>query len=380
MTPAKKTNAIQEDAATLAFWHAAETGNVVELESLLPQVDINACNEHGVTALMRAAQHGHAQIVRALLQNGADANIKRNDKFTALALAAFFGHTEVVRTLMAFGADSQAATRNGTSPQMWATARTFNAVVKSLQKPASAKADIAPQRFSVPAPAPARVFEPAPAPETSAPRPVSMEIRTLKEPPEIWDLVHEESRRFDARSAFMTRLQSMRSGWAFRVTAATMVIALSVVGVIVLRNVQARSERNSARQAEASPQIRPVTNNGWQPVTEKSSQPPTAVVPAPPADNSTTTATIAASDPAVAVRKQGSRSSFMNSHRLQRSALRGDVADEVAPSPALVTEKPDTSPRSTAVANKPATPSPLSPQMISPPKSTTPKGKVIQWP
>src|ERR1044072_5970788 len=71
-------------------------------------------------------------MVRVLLEHGADANIKRNDKFTALALAAFFGHTEVVRVLMEHGADSRASTRGGTSPQMWATARTFNEVANQL--------------------------------------------------------------------------------------------------------------------------------------------------------------------------------------------------------------------------------------------------------
>ena len=112
-------------------------GDVAALASVLKRVpDINARNEHGVTALMRAAQFGHVRMVRALLEHGADANITRNDKFTALALAAFFGHTQVVRALMEHGADSQASTRYGTSPHMWATARTFNEVVNQLDKPA----------------------------------------------------------------------------------------------------------------------------------------------------------------------------------------------------------------------------------------------------
>src|SRR6476660_1468742 len=124
------------DAATLALWRVAEHGDVDELSDVLRRVpDINACNEHGVTAVMRAAQHGRVRMVRALLEHGADANIKRNDKFTALALAAFFGHTEVVRTLMEHGADSRAATRGGTSPQMWATARTFKEVAHQLEQP-----------------------------------------------------------------------------------------------------------------------------------------------------------------------------------------------------------------------------------------------------
>src|SRR5690242_11460003 len=122
------------DAATLELWRVAEDGDIDELAALLRRVpDINACNEHGMTALMRAAQNGRVKMVHALLEHGADANLKRNDKFTALALAAFFGHTEVVRTLMEHGADLQASTRGGTSPQMWATARTFNEVVDQLE-------------------------------------------------------------------------------------------------------------------------------------------------------------------------------------------------------------------------------------------------------
>lgn len=399
MTPAKKTSAIQgDDAATLALWHAAETGDLVGLESLLPRVDINACNEHGVTALMRAAQNGHVKIVRALLQNGADANVKRNDKFTALALAAFFGHTEVVRTLMEYGADSRASTRNGTSPQMWASARTFNAVAKSLQKRASGQTEPVPIRVPAPAPAPVRLpkHEPAPAAvETPRPRALPTEIRTLKDPPEIWDLVHEVPRNFNARSAFATRLQSMRSSWTFRVAAAMIVVAMSVVGVFVFRGVQARSERNLAQQAQASPQTNPTVgnpqpagnNNGWQAVTDNNSQPATtntsqpvtaAAAPAV-ADNPTTPSTTSANDASIGIRKPGSRPWFMSSHRV-RGAPRESVAEETVQPPVAVAEKPDAAPRSTAITNKPATPSPLSPQMISPPKSATPKGKVIQWP
>ncbi|HSK63604.1 MAG TPA: ankyrin repeat domain-containing protein, partial [Pyrinomonadaceae bacterium] len=177
------------DAATLALWRAAEAGELGEVEAMLPRVaDLNARNEHGVTALMRAAQHGHAKVVRLLLANGADANIIRNDKFSALSLAAFFGHTGVVRVLMDHGADSKASTRNGTSPHMWATARTFNEVVDQLKKPAPPRSEertIAPPTTCAPV-APVAAAAPVKAPVSSA------IVRTLREPPEIWDLVHEE--------------------------------------------------------------------------------------------------------------------------------------------------------------------------------------------
>src|SRR5688500_5291600 len=83
------------NAATRELWRIAENGAIAELEDVLPQADINARNEHGMTALMRAAYHGRVQMLRVLLDHGADPNISRNDNFTALSLAAFFGHAEI---------------------------------------------------------------------------------------------------------------------------------------------------------------------------------------------------------------------------------------------------------------------------------------------
>src|SRR5215212_10237365 len=100
--------------AARELWRIAESGEVEELEELLPRADVNARNEHGMTALMRAAYHGRAEMVRALLDHGADPNITRNDKFTALSLAAFFGHSEIVEMLIDHGARTDVATRYGT--------------------------------------------------------------------------------------------------------------------------------------------------------------------------------------------------------------------------------------------------------------------------
>ena len=68
-----------------------------------------------------------------LLEHGADPNVRRNDNFTALSLAAFFGHAEIVETLMRHGANAQVATRFGTSPHMWAKARSFGDVARCLE-------------------------------------------------------------------------------------------------------------------------------------------------------------------------------------------------------------------------------------------------------
>src|ERR1041384_8851729 len=107
------------DALTRELWRVAEDGDTDALAGILSRgVDVNARNEHGMTALMRAAHNGHDRMVRALLEHGADPNITRNDKFTALALAAFFGHTETVRILIENGAKTEIVTRSGTSPKM----------------------------------------------------------------------------------------------------------------------------------------------------------------------------------------------------------------------------------------------------------------------
>ena len=115
---------------------AVESGDAETVARLLPRVgDLNACNRHGTTLLMKAACYGDAQIVRLLLVHGADPNLRRNDKFTALALAAFFGHAESVKTLMEFGARTEAVTRSGASAHTWATARTFADVARCLDAP-----------------------------------------------------------------------------------------------------------------------------------------------------------------------------------------------------------------------------------------------------
>ena len=127
------------NAVIQTLWRIAETDNTHQVEFILASgVDINASNAHGTTALMRAVSHGRVRMVRVLLKHGADPNLSRNDKFTPLLLAAFFGHEEIVRILVEHGADVDAATRFGTSAQMWAASRTFGDVAHYLDKPHTA--------------------------------------------------------------------------------------------------------------------------------------------------------------------------------------------------------------------------------------------------
>jgi uncharacterized protein len=381
------------DAATQAFWRAAETGDVDELVSVLPRVkDINARNGHGVTALMRAAQHGRLRVVRVLLERGADANIIRNDKFTALALAAFFGHTEIVRALMEHGADSQVSTRHGTSPHMWATARTFSEVVDELESPAppvekaAALAETFAPRGERTTPA-AKVVAPVSRAVARAAA-GSTVVRTLKDPPEIWDLVHPAPKGFDARSAFVARLSSMRSAFAFR--ALTVVVLASVcaaVGVWLLRGVQARSEGRTDRQITpavvvSAPNTAAANAATAAAATANTAPAPSSVAVSPSDTSSAVTPPTVNVDTATTRAPSGNKPGFARRRSLGIYSYRSDEPGKlatndvsqpvVASTPKLNAEKEPV----TTGKNR----TPLSPQMIAPVTSATPKAKVIQWP
>jgi ankyrin repeat protein len=84
---------------------AVRRGDLEVLKQLLVGVDINARDHHGQTALMIAAQSGHADVVTFLAEHGAEVDHTANYGLSALMLAVIQGHVEIVRTLMLVGAD-----------------------------------------------------------------------------------------------------------------------------------------------------------------------------------------------------------------------------------------------------------------------------------
>jgi len=61
---------------------------------------------HGQTALMWAAAEGHAEVVRLLIEAGADLNAADKEGTTALILATLNGHLDVAALLLDAGAGS----------------------------------------------------------------------------------------------------------------------------------------------------------------------------------------------------------------------------------------------------------------------------------
>ena len=84
------------------LWEASRTGNLAVVTSSLDQgADVNAKFRYGTTALFKAAERGHTEIVKLLLARGADPTVK--DTFygaTAMTWALQNNHFGVVRALL----------------------------------------------------------------------------------------------------------------------------------------------------------------------------------------------------------------------------------------------------------------------------------------
>jgi outer membrane protein assembly factor BamB len=92
------------------FWNAVKRGETEKVQRFLAEgVDVNAKNRYGATALSFAADKGHVEIARVLIDKGADINVK--DTFyqsTPLEWAVFNNHSEIVRLLLSQGATGAA--------------------------------------------------------------------------------------------------------------------------------------------------------------------------------------------------------------------------------------------------------------------------------
>ncbi len=93
------------------------------------------------TALHGAANVGHAEIVRFLLDNGGDPNLQDKYGDTALTLACLSGHAGCVRILLQRGADRNITNDAGDTPltlcRVEEVAREFDAAASNGGQPAA---------------------------------------------------------------------------------------------------------------------------------------------------------------------------------------------------------------------------------------------------
>lgn len=77
----------------LVYW--ASLGELEQVEKTLANgVDVNQTDEEGYSALQAAAENGYLDVVKLLVEKGADSTYK--GEYTALQLAEMAEHSEIV--------------------------------------------------------------------------------------------------------------------------------------------------------------------------------------------------------------------------------------------------------------------------------------------
>ena len=86
------------------LWRAAESGDTQAVQAALDsQVDVNARDPEGRTALMIATRHGQTKAVLTLLAHGADPNVSDAKGFTPLRIANSAGNSSIIVALKKAG-------------------------------------------------------------------------------------------------------------------------------------------------------------------------------------------------------------------------------------------------------------------------------------
>ena len=111
------------------------------LEKHTAEVDINAKERNGLSALNYAAFGGHLDIVNYLIEKGADVNSKSNDNTTPLLTACIMGHEKCVEALVVKGHASLKQTDEHFTPLIFA-AQNGNAEVAQYLLSLEPKLDV----------------------------------------------------------------------------------------------------------------------------------------------------------------------------------------------------------------------------------------------
>lgn len=126
---------ILDHGKSVLIW-SSERGYARQVASLVDRgSDIEAKDPNHKTPLIKATENGHLEVVRVLLQKGANTAAKAGryiDDGTALHVAARAGHVEIIKLLLEFGADIEAKASRGARPLHWAVEDEKVDVVKLL--------------------------------------------------------------------------------------------------------------------------------------------------------------------------------------------------------------------------------------------------------
>jgi hypothetical protein len=354
------------------LWQIAADGDADQLEMVLSSgADINALNPAGLTPLMVAAYRGRTEIVKSLIKHGADVNATDRDGLTAAMMADDADHAEIVRILVG------------------------HAVRRKQSTAASESVSIQSAEGELPE------FSRTDSPEAKTP-----EIRTLHEPPDIWDMVHETPPSFNPGSAFFGRVAPRK----LLMPAAIVLIVggISVLGFKALQRWlgnnavsttrikinETRMNVNSARPltktAKAASNQRPVRKSPAEEIAVSTILNPRNIragaaglrSPQLVADSQRDQTTASVRDHLASdspEERSTTRKSILRITNGPILAARGETArTQLSVKPVL---RPDNQKQASPLTVKREAPKVLGPDVNGPPRATpSPRGKVIQWP
>ncbi|XP_043994024.1 histone-lysine N-methyltransferase EHMT2 isoform X7 [Gambusia affinis] len=108
---------VEEDGYT-GLHHAAKLGNLEIVNMLLEtgQVDVNAQDNGGWTPIIWAAEHKHVQVIKSLLNRGADVSIKDKELNLCLHWAAYAGNIDIAELVLNSGSSLSSVNVHGDTP------------------------------------------------------------------------------------------------------------------------------------------------------------------------------------------------------------------------------------------------------------------------
>ena len=129
---------LQDNTKQSAYLIATSDGYLELLQRTLQAgADVHSKDSYNGTGLIRAADRGHVEIIQELLKTDINIDHVNNLSWTALLEAIILGdggprHTEVVRLLVEAGADVNLADGNGVTPLAHAQQRGYRQMVEIL--------------------------------------------------------------------------------------------------------------------------------------------------------------------------------------------------------------------------------------------------------
>ena len=112
---------------------ASQNGDVEVVKMLLNKgADVNSKTSDGITALIWATLNGHIEVVKMLIDKGANVNANEGNGMTALIYASDKGYLDVVQSLLYKGADVNAKLSDGNTALIYAADKGYLDVVQAL--------------------------------------------------------------------------------------------------------------------------------------------------------------------------------------------------------------------------------------------------------